>query len=160
MPAKKSSRLVLVTGGAGYFGATLIDALRVRGDTIRVLDIASDPSLPVEVDYIRGDIRDREAVARACREVAAVHHCVAHVPLARDRALFDSVNVHGTRVLLDEARRAGVGKVVHVSSSAVFGVPERNPVTATRLRIRAKRTAARSSRPSRSALARSPAGSM
>jgi nucleoside-diphosphate-sugar epimerase len=122
--------LVLVTGGAGYFGSTLIEAVRARGDAVRVLDIASNPSLPPDVEYIHGDIRDRDAVARACHGVEAVHHCVAQVPLARDRALFVSVNAEGTRVLLDEAGRAGVRKVVHVSSSAVFGVPERNPVTA------------------------------
>lgn len=121
---------VLVTGGAGYFGTTLIDALRARGATVRVLDLAPDPALPDDVEYLRADIRDRAAVAQACREVAAIHHCVAQVPLARDRALFVSVNADGTRVLLDEARRAGVRKVVHLSSSAVYGVPARNPVTA------------------------------
>ena len=121
---------VLVTGGAGYFGTTLVDALRARGDAVRVLDLAPDPTMPPGVEYIRGDIRDRDAVARACRDIDAVHHCVAQVPLARDRELFVSVNVDGTRVLLEQARRAGVRKVVHLSSSAVFGVPERNPVTA------------------------------
>jgi nucleoside-diphosphate-sugar epimerase len=121
---------VLVTGGAGYFGTTLIDALRSRGAVVRVLDLAPDPALPDDVEYIKADIRDRAAVAQACREVAAIHHCVAQVPLARDRALFVSVNADGTRVLLEEARRAGARKVVHLSSSAVYGVPERNPVTA------------------------------
>jgi nucleoside-diphosphate-sugar epimerase len=121
---------VLVTGGAGYFGTALIEALRVRGGMVRALDLAIDPALPEDVEYIRADIRDRDAVARACRDVEAVHHCVAHVPLARDRALFVSVNADGTRVLLEGARRAGVRKVVHLSSSAVYGVPERNPVTA------------------------------
>ena len=121
---------VLVTGGAGYFGSTLIDALRARGDAVRVLDLASDSSLPPDVEYIRADIRDRDAVARACAGMGVVHHCVAQVPLARDRALFLSVNAEGTRVLLEQAQRAGVRKVVHLSSSAVFGVPERNPVTA------------------------------
>ena len=122
--------MVLVTGGAGYFGTTLVDAVRACGGRVRVLDLAADPAFPAGVEYIRGDIRDRDAVARACRGVDVVHHSVAQVPLARDRALFVSVNVDGTRILLDEARRAGVRKVVHLSSSAVFGVPERNPVTA------------------------------
>ena len=56
-------------------------------------------------------------------------HNVAQVPLAKDRALFDAVNVVGTANLLVAARDAGVAKVVHTSSSAVFGIPERNPVT-------------------------------
>jgi len=121
---------VLVTGGAGYFGATLVDAVRASGEAVRVLDLAADPVLPSDVEYVRGDIRDRDAVARACQGVEVIHHSVAQVPLARDRALFVSVNVNGTRVLLEEAHRAGVRKVVHLSSSAVFGVPEHNPVTA------------------------------
>ena len=125
----RSSR-VLVTGGAGYFGSVLADALRARGDIVRIFDISEPIDVADGVEYQRGDIRDRQAVARACADVGVVHHCVAQVPLARDRALFDTVNRDGTRILVDEARRAGVRKLVHLSSSAVFGVPESNPVTA------------------------------
>jgi nucleoside-diphosphate-sugar epimerase len=57
-----------------------------------------------------------------------VHHNVAQVPLAKDRALFETVNVGGTRVLLAACLAEGVRKVVHVSSSAVFGIPKTNPV--------------------------------
>ena len=56
-------------------------------------------------------------------------HNVAQVPLARDRDLFRSVNVTGTANVLLAARDCGVAKVVHTSSSAIFGIPERNPVT-------------------------------
>ena len=55
-------------------------------------------------------------------------HNVAQVPLAKDRGLFHSVNVVGTANLLVVARDADVAKVVHTSSSAVFGIPETNPV--------------------------------
>jgi nucleoside-diphosphate-sugar epimerase len=58
-----------------------------------------------------------------------VFHNVAQVPLAKDRALFDEVNVGGTANVLVAARDARVAKVVHTSSSAVFGIPEHNPVT-------------------------------
>ena len=51
------------------------------------------------------------------------------MPLAKDRGQFWSVNRDGTRILLDAARQAGVGKVVYTSSSAVFGIPEAVPVT-------------------------------
>jgi nucleoside-diphosphate-sugar epimerase len=60
--------------------------------------------------------------------VDAVYHNVAQVPLAKDRALFVSVNVGGTENVLRAAREAGVGKLVHTSSSAVFGIPAVNPV--------------------------------
>ena len=61
--------------------------------------------------------------------VDVVLHNVAQVPLAKDRELFDAVNVVGTANVLVAARDAGVAKVVHTSSSAVFGIPEHNPVT-------------------------------
>jgi nucleoside-diphosphate-sugar epimerase len=117
----------LVTGGAGYFGQVLVSHLLRAGARVRVFDInAAEESRGVEA--MRGDIRDVDAVRRAVEGVAFVHHNVAMVPLAKNRAAFDSVNRQGTRVLLDAALRAGVRKVVHMSSSAVFGVPLRNPV--------------------------------
>lgn len=119
----------LVTGGAGYFGSVLVEHLLRAGSRVRVFDIATAPELPSSVEYVHGDIRDSAAVTAACRGVDVVYHSVAQVPLARDRYLFDTVNRDGTRVLLDTAASAGVRKVVHLSSSAIFGVPPSNPVT-------------------------------
>jgi nucleoside-diphosphate-sugar epimerase len=68
-------------------------------------------------------------VRAACEGIDVVFHNVAQVPLAKDRALFRSVNVIGTANLLVAARDAKVTKVVHTSSSAVFGIPASNPVT-------------------------------
>jgi nucleoside-diphosphate-sugar epimerase len=68
-------------------------------------------------------------MARALSGADVVFHNVAQVPLAKDRQLFQSVNVEGTRVLLEAARQNRVQKVVHTSSSAVYGVPHTNPVT-------------------------------
>ena len=72
-------------------------------------------------------MRDRDAVRAACDGVDVVLHNVAQVPLARDRELFWSVNVVGTANVLVAARDAGVAKVVHTSSSAVFGIPDSQP---------------------------------
>lgn len=119
---------VLVTGGSGYFGCLLVDHLRRRGDRVRVLDLVDVEDRPADVEFVRGDVRDADVVRRACRGVDVVHHNVAQVPLAKDRALFETVNVGGTRVLLESCLAQGVGKVVHVSSSAVFGIPSSNPV--------------------------------
>jgi len=121
----------LVTGGSGYFGSLLVERLVARGDTVRVLDLSDADDRPAGVELVRGDIRDSAPVAVAVAGCDVVYHNVAQVPLARDPALLRSVNVDGTRVLLDAARRAGVAKVVHTSSSAVFGVPESNPVMPT-----------------------------
>ena len=74
------------------------------------------------------DIRDPAAVAAATAGIDVVYHCVAEVPLGGDLAALRSVNVDGTATLLRACRASGVGKVIHLSSSAVFGVPESNPV--------------------------------
>jgi nucleoside-diphosphate-sugar epimerase len=126
---------VLVTGGSGYFGTALVDRALDRGDEVRIFDVSPPAPRPEPVEVIVGDIRDLDAVRRAVRGVEVVLHNVAQVPLAKDRALFHSVNVTGTANLLVAARDADVRKVVHTSSSAVFGIPETNPVTeATRSR--------------------------
>lgn len=118
----------LVTGGSGYFGSLLVRRLVAAGHQVRVLDLDDAGDRPPEVELVRGDIRDRDVVARAISGCDVVFNNVAQVPLARDPQLLRSVNLDGTVLLLGEAQRAGVGKVVHTSSSAVFGVPASNPV--------------------------------
>ncbi|MBI5239096.1 MAG: NAD-dependent epimerase/dehydratase family protein [Elusimicrobia bacterium] len=120
---------VLVTGGCGYFGDLLAARLQEAGHAVRVFDLASPQPPRPGVEYLRGDIRDQAAVAPACAGMDWVFHNVAQVPLARDRELFWSVNGAGTAVLLRAAAAAGARKVVHTSSSAVYGKPARNPVT-------------------------------
>lgn len=123
---------VLITGGSGYFGTVLAAAADAADMQVRIFDLnppASEDFDGFEVDYVAGDIRDRAAVRAACDGVDVVFHNVAQVPLAKDRDLFESVNVTGTANLLIAARDAGVGKVVHTSTSAIYGIPERNPVT-------------------------------
>jgi nucleoside-diphosphate-sugar epimerase len=123
------SELHLVTGGSGYFGCLLVRRLVDLGHPTRVLDLNDTEDRPAAVEFVRGDIRDPAAVAAATRGATVVHHNVALVPLAKDRKAFWAVNRDGTRNLLGACLEAGVRKVVHTSSSAVFGVPERNPVT-------------------------------
>lgn len=122
-------RTVLVTGGSGYFGSILAGLALDRGDTVRVLDLNAPGDRGDEVDFVQGDVRDLDTLRAACEGVDVVLHNVAQVPLAKDRALFWSVNVAGTANVLLAARDRGVSKVVHTSSSAVFGIPESNPVT-------------------------------
>ena len=122
-------RTSLVTGGSGYFGSLLVKMLLDAGEDVRVLDLFDADDRPTQVEFHRGDIRDREAVRRACEGVDAVHHNVAQVPLARDNELFWSVNRDGARTLFETCHELGVKKVINMSSSAVFGVPETNPVT-------------------------------
>jgi nucleoside-diphosphate-sugar epimerase len=119
----------LVTGGSGYLGETVVRRLLERGDAVRVLDLVDNEDRPSDVEFVRGDVRDPDTVRQALSGIEVVHHNVAQVPLAKDRAEFWTVNVEGVRLVLREALRASVRKVILVSSSAVYGVPERNPVT-------------------------------
>jgi nucleoside-diphosphate-sugar epimerase len=119
---------VLVTGGAGFFGTVLVRHLRQREVPVRVLDINLPDPVPSGVTVVQGDVRDRAIVRAACEGVDVIHHNVALVPLARDRQGFWSVNEGGTRTLLEGALAAGVRKVVHMSSSAIYGAPKSNPV--------------------------------
>lgn len=124
-----SGRHILVTGGSGYFGSILVDRALERGDRVRILDLnPPDPRPGAEVDGVVGDVRDLDVVRRASKGVDVVLHNVAQVPLAKDRELFWSVNVVGTANVLLAARQAGVAKVVSTSSSAIFGIPDHNPV--------------------------------
>jgi nucleoside-diphosphate-sugar epimerase len=125
------SELHLVTGGAGYFGTLLVARLRAAGQRVRIFDIHDADERPEGVEMIRGDIRDPTAVRHAVEGASVVHHNVAMVPLAKDKAAFWSVNEGGTRHLLQAALDAKVRKVVSMSSSAIFGAPDRNPVDDT-----------------------------
>jgi nucleoside-diphosphate-sugar epimerase len=122
-----SGRSLLITGGSGYFGTVLARHAGQRGDRVRVFD-RNEPAERDGLEWAPGDVRDRDALRAACEGVDVVLHNVAQVPLARDRALFRSVNVVGTANLLLAARDAKVAKVVHTSSSAIYGIPDSNPV--------------------------------
>ncbi len=127
------ARTVLITGGSGYFGSILADLALARGDRVRIFDLnpPAERTGPdaARVEYAPGDVRDIDGLRDATTGVDVVLNNVAQVPLAKDRELFWSVNVSGTANVLLAARDRGVSKVVHTSSSAIFGVPESNPVT-------------------------------
>lgn len=123
------SGLALITGGSGYFGSLLRNCLRERGQAVRVFDLNDADDRREDVEFVRGDIRDAPSVTVACAGCDVVYHCVAQVPLAKDKRLFNSVNVTGTEHLLRAAAQAKVRKVIYVSSTAVFGAPKTNPIT-------------------------------
>jgi nucleoside-diphosphate-sugar epimerase len=92
-----------------------------------VFDLNDAEDRPASVEFVAGDIRDAAAIADACKGVDILYHNVAQVPLARDRHLFHTVNVDGTRNMLEAARISGVKKVVYTASSAVLGGPKKPP---------------------------------
>jgi nucleoside-diphosphate-sugar epimerase len=123
---------ILVTGGAGFLGINLIRRMLREGHRrLRSLDIA-DFSYPERerVEAIRGDIRDRATVAGALAGVGWLIHAAAALPLCSG-AEIRSTEVDGTRILLEESRRAGVARFVFISSTAVYGIPRHKPLAET-----------------------------
>ena len=121
---------VLVTGGAGFIGSNLVEALLERGDDVRVLDNFSTGSranlatLGREIEVVEGDLRSYERVHTAVRGVELVFHqgALGSVPRSvQDPLTSTAVNVEGTLNVLLAARDEGVRRVVAASSSSVYG---------------------------------------
>jgi nucleoside-diphosphate-sugar epimerase len=117
----------LVTGGTGFLGAHLADTLAAAGHEVRTLDV-NPPEHPGAHEYVRADVRDAEAVRRAAAGCEVVVDNAALVPVTRaSEAEYRAVNVDGCRNTLDAAEAAGA-YVLHISSSAIFGIPVELPV--------------------------------
>ena len=114
----------LITGGSGFLGNLIARRLNARGERVKILDVWEDSSRPKEIEFIQCDIRNRSGVAKAMRGVDVVHHNVALVPLTKAGEGFWSVNVEGSRIAAEEAVTAGVKTFIHMSSSAIFGLPQ------------------------------------
>jgi UDP-glucose 4-epimerase len=131
----------LVTGGAGFIGSNLVDALVGSGADVVVFDDLSTgyaDNVHPQATLIEGDIADQDAVARATAGCDVVFHEAAHRAVARsvERPLeTDRANVAGTLTVLVAARDAGVRRVVSASSSSIYGgatqlpTPESAPLT-------------------------------
>jgi nucleoside-diphosphate-sugar epimerase len=119
----------LVTGGSGFLGNLIARRLLERGERVKVLDIWEDPTRPREIEFIACDIRDRQGVFEAMRGVEIVHHNAALVPLTKSGHKFREVNVEGSRIAAEAAAQAGALAFIHMSSSAIFGVPGQCPIT-------------------------------
>jgi len=120
-----------VTGGAGFLGINLCRQLLRRGQRVRSLDIADfDYDERSDVEALRGDIRDSEAVRVAMQGVDVVVHCAAALPLAPEHEI-RTTEVDGTRLLLDHAARQSVRRFIYISSTAVYGVPDHSPLLET-----------------------------
>jgi nucleoside-diphosphate-sugar epimerase len=118
----------LITGGSGFLGINLCRHLLARGQAVRSLDIAPfDYPERGAVDAILGDIRDAAAVDRAMQGVDFVVHAAAALPLSTPQDIV-STDVEGTGIVLDGAFRNGVQRVVFISSTSVYGIPDHHPL--------------------------------
>lgn len=121
----------LITGGAGFIGSLVARRLRERGDNVRVIDVWSDPERPRDVEFFRTSVLDRRAVATAMQGVDVVHHCAALVAQTGAGRRHWDVNLEGTRIVAEEAERVGVKAIVHLSTTAVYGVPPAGAIDAS-----------------------------
>ncbi|MCK5245635.1 NAD-dependent epimerase/dehydratase family protein, partial [Candidatus Bipolaricaulota bacterium] len=124
------SECYLVTGGAGFIGSHLCDALVKRGDEVRVLDnlstgrISNLSVVKDRVQFINGDIGDMECVVKAVRGVSVVFHqaALSSVPRSvKEPEPTNRTNVDGTLNILMAAEEFGVRRVVYASSSSAYG---------------------------------------
>src|SRR6188508_1534896 len=124
-----AGKTVLVTGGAGFLGINLLRYLHARGYDLVSLDIADFdyPDMRDKVFVVRGDIRDEAAVARAMKGVDLVVHGAAALPLYSPDDIY-TTDIVGTRNILAAAYRQGVKRAVHISSTAVYGIPDHHPL--------------------------------
>ena len=117
---------VLVTGASGFVGSAVAAKLVERGFSVRALVRATSPRshlAGLDLDYVQGDLRDAETIRPAMAGVRYLFHVAADYRLwARDRNEIVVNNVTGTRVMMEEALRAGVERIVYTSSVATLAV--------------------------------------
>jgi nucleoside-diphosphate-sugar epimerase len=120
-----------ISGGAGFLGLHLARRLVADGQDVRTLDLAplADPPLAGRVDELHGDVRVPADVERLVAGADVLVHAAAALPIQASRDAIRSVNVDGTALTLAAALEAGVRRVVFVSSTAVYGVPEVHPLS-------------------------------
>lgn len=122
----------LITGGAGFIGSNLCEALLKRGHFVRCLDDLSTGKAEniqsflenPNFEFIKGDIRDLDTCMNACKTIDYVSHQAAwgSVPRSIEMPLvYEEINIKGTLNMLEAARQNNVKKFVYASSSSVYG---------------------------------------
>lgn len=120
--------MYLVTGGSGFLGINLIRFLLEKGHKVRSLD--KEPFDYPEADKIEavlGDIRDIPMVNQCMKNIDIVIHCAAALPLYSKEDIY-TTDVDGTKNLLAAAQAENVKRFIHISSTAVYGIPDHHPL--------------------------------
>ena len=122
----------LITGGAGFLGINLVRYLHETGHEIYSLDIVpfDYPDMNDKITIITGDIRDKELVNKSLAGIDIVIHTAAALPLYKPEDIF-STDVNGTQNLLESAEKNKVKRFIHISSTAVYGIPDHHPLYET-----------------------------
>lgn len=118
----------LITGGAGFLGINLVRYLLEKGHKVVSFDIADfDYPEKDKITVITGDIRDKSAVEAAMKGIDQVVHTAAALPLYKKKDIF-STDIDGTRNVIDVAFKNNVERFIHISSTAVYGIPDHHPL--------------------------------
>jgi nucleoside-diphosphate-sugar epimerase len=117
-----------ISGGAGFLGLHLARRLVADRHQVRSLDLVGLEEPGLAVEELRGDVRDEAAARELVDGARILVHAAAALPIRGGRGEIRSVNVDGTLTLLAAAVEAGVRRVVFISSTAVYGVPEKHPI--------------------------------
>jgi nucleoside-diphosphate-sugar epimerase len=121
---------ILITGGSGFLGINLVRHLIRKGfENLSVLDIADFdyPDVKDKIRYIKGDVRDTSTVAGAMTGVHCVVHTAAALPLYKAEDIY-STEVGGTKNILEAAFQNKIDRFIHISSTAVYGIPDHHPL--------------------------------
>jgi nucleoside-diphosphate-sugar epimerase len=123
-----TTQTYLVTGGAGFLGINLVRHLLERGHNVVSLDV-SDFSYPERsrITECKGDIRDKSAVDNALEDVDVVIHTAAALPLYKPEDIY-STDIDGLRNVLQASYEHKVTRCIHISSTAVYGIPDHHPL--------------------------------
>lgn len=118
----------LITGGSGFLGINLIRYLLALGHQVRSLDKEPfDYPEHDKIEAILGDIRDVAMVNNCMKDIDIVVHCAAALPLYTEEEIF-TTDVDGTKNLLAAAKAENVKRFIHISSTAVYGIPDHHPL--------------------------------
>lgn len=119
----------LVTGGSGVLGRALVEGLLEAGEPVRVYDLKPSDVHGDRVEFVAGDIRDRDRVINACAGCDTVFHLAAIMPTVRVKpAVFREINVDGTLNVIRGCRKQGVGRIVYASTIEIYGPQEEWPL--------------------------------
>ncbi|OQY87020.1 MAG: epimerase [Chloroflexi bacterium UTCFX4] len=126
------TKTFLITGGAGFLGINLARHLLAKNERVISYDLApfDYSDCKDRVTDIRGDIRNLEQLNAAMRGVDVVVHTAAALPLYKPEDIY-TTDVDGTRAVLQAAKQNNVERVIHISSTAVYGIPDHHPLLET-----------------------------
>lgn len=123
---------VLITGGSGFLGINLVRYLYKKGYDISVIDLVKFDykDMKDKIKFLKGDIRKRKDVEKIMKGCDYVVHCAMALPLYPKEEIM-TTGVNGTRIVLETAEKYKVKRVIHISTTAVYGIPDHHPLLET-----------------------------